>query len=115
MIVLCTSSQTRYIIKNDSLVCYSYQENRDIALLLIKGEKDSCLLNNCNVFTDKLKNDFVKLNKDLTRCDSITSSCIEDNRKLFNANQKYKSKFKTYTIIGLASIGLNIILLISLL
>lgn len=41
-------SQINYKIGNDTIVGYSKEDNRKIAVIFIEGEKDKELLNNCN-------------------------------------------------------------------
>jgi hypothetical protein len=115
MIVLPIISQVKYIINNDSLVCYTNIENRSIALLFIKGEKDSSLLKECNQYTNNLKLSFISLNNEFNHLDTITKKCINDNTNLNKELIKQDSKLKNKNLIIISSISINIVLLLILL
>ena len=112
MIVLPVISQTKYVTKNDTTYCYTANDNRIIALIMLDGERDSSLLIQCNKDYNNLKLDFNNINIEFNKCDTIGKQLIKDNDNLYNLNIKYKHNIKLWEIIGVSSLSLNIILLI---
>lgn len=47
MIPLLSTSQEKYVIGTDTCTCYTPDQNRAIAIVMIEGERDSALLYNC--------------------------------------------------------------------
>ena len=112
MIVSQGISQEKYIIQNKENVCYTLDENREIALIMIKGEKDSALNVSCNKYTKLLEKDFNQLNIQFNKCDSISTQTIKDNEFLNKELIKLKDKHKIYTYILTGSITANVIFLL---
>lgn len=71
MIVFQSISQTNYVINNDTIVGYSKEDNRKIAIIFREGEKDSI---------------------NLINCETINSELITNNKILKNVNKELKSK-----------------------
>lgn len=115
MIVLPTISQKRYTIDSTKYVCYTPIENRSIALVMIKGERDSALYIHCDSDYNKQVNNFISLNKEFNKCDTVLKGCIKDNDNLNVINENLKLKIKKYTYIGIGSLSLNILLILLLL
>lgn len=115
MIVSQAISQEKYIIQNKQLVCYTNDENRDIALIMIQGEKDSALNIACNKYTTSLEKDFNLLNVQFNRCDSISIQAIKDNESLNKEIIRLNNKHKLYNYIITGSIAINVVLLIIIL
>ena len=62
MIVLVGTSQQKYIINTDTLVCYTQDENREIAVTFVEGERDKELFDNCELTVDVLNQKITLLN-----------------------------------------------------
>ena len=97
MIVLPSISQVKYITKTDTLVCYSNTENRTIARLLLYGEEDKLLAENCDSIVSSLNDKIHLLNtkiniydttiKDITTSYNYVSDLAKKSDK---ANRKIK-------------------------
>lgn len=95
MIVSPVTSQVKYIVNSDTLICYTKQENRNIAILFAKGDKyknlhsiDSLILKEQNTLIDdyKLK---VSLN------DIKIGYLTDENRTLYNKVGKLSNENKS--------------------
>ena len=115
MIALPIISQTKYITKNDTLVCYTHQENREIAKIFILEEKEKQL----NVVNDRtihnLKSDFISLDFEFNKCIDNNNLCINQNDSLITSNNNLKDKVQLQKYIIYGSTLLNIILIIIIL
>lgn len=112
MIVLPTSSQVRYIIKDTTYTCYTNKENRNIALLFIDRDNKIELLNECNNYSKQLEYHFNNLTNEVIKCDSIAKKSINENIVLNNTLEKQKRKNKMYSYFLTGSLILNIVFII---
>ena len=110
-------SQTNYKIGNDTIVGYSKEDNRKIAIIFIEGEKDKELLNNCNeaieVYQSKeisykyeilqLKQQTAYLQVDNERYLSEVTRLSDLQKKTYDSKQNWK---KATFISGGTALGL---------
>jgi Cu2+-containing amine oxidase len=121
MTALTVISQTNLKINNDTLTCYTKEENRKIALIMIEGERDKELLNTTNQAID-IKDSIISLqNNRIITLDTIISKqsvilndindnyklIVKENDKLIKTNKKTKNTL-------LVSGGINILLFLIL-
>ena len=116
MIALPISSQKRYIINKDTLVCYTNSENRAIAILLLKGDKAAYNNVQDSIIIKTLQSDKVILqNKVLILTESVelhTSQIRQLNSDLMKVSDKQKYSHRwaviwrnvTITLSGIISI-----------
>ncbi len=102
-------------MQDDTLVCYTNKENRDIAKLFVIGERDAQLLKYSTITINKINTDFINLSNEFNNCTRQYKNLINisDSIQTSNLNLNLKLNRSKYIIGG--SIGLNIILLIILL
>lgn len=110
MTALPAISQTRYTTKTDTLTCYTNEENRTIAIIMLEGERDRALLENCDsmvqVYDDQIKTLKEKDERNSKMLGEVYvnyNACYFDNNELTVSNKKLKRN------IGI-SIGLNVLL-----
>ena len=111
MIVLPLSSQVRYTVSNQDYTCYTPDENRDIAILIIKGERDNKQYSNCDKTLQAVTKEFNDLKTYSRTIDSIADDCVTSYTELqqcYNQVSKERKLFKNI-LIG-SAIG-NILLI----
>jgi len=79
MIVLPSISQKKYIINKDTLVCYTFNENRKLSILLLEGDKNKELVRQDSVL--------INMHKEL----NVTYQTQIGNYKNQNSIYKFKN------------------------
>lgn len=80
MIALQGISQVKYTIDSKCYTCYTSEENRAIAILILKGERDSVMLVNSYKAIEALQAEIVSLN---TKAD-ITYEMAKLNKRTYD-------------------------------
>ena len=97
MIALPSISQTVYHRNDTTYTCYTNEENRLIATLLVKGEKNKELLEIASSTITLLTSKIVVLESKSTIKDLLITKITEDNKTLFNSNTKLNNDVTTLT------------------
>lgn len=122
MLFLTIASQSTYgrklIISKDTVVTYTLEDNRKIAILLKQGEYDAAmcrqlknLVHEQDTLIDNVKHTLYVLQ---LQVDSVKKSFAEleaQNKDLIKDVKKYMRRSSRWTKIGGASIGLNVLLI----
>lgn len=90
MIALPAISQKRYIIGNDTCTCYTNEENRTIAIIMVEGDRDHELLQNRDSLVTILS----------LKCSALESKNNTSTKmidKLVNYNRMYAVKVDSLT------------------
>lgn len=109
------TSQVKYILNKDTFVCYTQQENRDIAVIMLKGERDKSSLTNCTDYVTAIESTFNILNTEVHKADSIAKQLIKDKQEIQDNYNKELKDNKRNKFIMYGSVGLNILLILILL
>lgn len=115
MIALCSTSQVKYIINSDTIIGYTFEENREIATIFLEGEQSKLLLDNCDSIVDVLlKKETILLNKIDVQDKSINTLKEHYNEvsALAKESDKANKKVKRQLTIGKIIITLLTIALI---
>lgn len=92
MIALPVLSQKKYIINNDTLICYTIKENRAIAILLLKGDKASANNISDSLIIKTLEKDKIILSNKLViykeQLDLNTAQIKQLNSELIECKEK---------------------------
>jgi CRISPR/Cas system-associated endonuclease Cas3-HD len=122
MTVFPLISQEKLKIGNDTVVCYTLEENRHIALLILEADKYRDLYDNCtnlNLIKDSImKEDKVvikELNGLVDKQQSLLNDINVNYKDLIVKNQKLDKKYKKTRNVLIGSGVVNILLLILLL
>lgn len=122
MLFLTIASQSTYgrklIISKDTVVTYTLEDNRKIAILLKQGEYDAAmcrqlknLVHEQDTLIDNVKHTLYVLQ---LQVDSVKKSFAEleaQNKDLIKDVKKYMRRSSRWVKIGGASIGLNVLLI----
>ena len=125
MIASQVISQKKYIVNNDTCVCYNKYENRKIAIIFERGEMykelyyaDSIIIKNIKLIQIEQEKQLYDYNLQVIKLKDINTYLKEKNNSLQIDNNKLTVKNKNLTtvstILGGTSI-LSIILIIILL
>ena len=115
MIVLPVISQKKYIINKDTLICYNYNENRKLAILLVEGDKNKELVKQDTILIKQYKDLSVTYQNQIgtyknqnsiykTKNDSLTLKINNDilkAQKLERINTMEKTILGTTTVVGI--------------
>lgn len=123
MIVSQSTSQTNYKIGNDTIVGYSLEDNRKIAIIFLKGEKDSLLLSNCNEVNNTLNSKIETLNSIVKNLniqnikyksdrDKFYNEYIKTSDKLIQCDYERKNWKKGTFISGGTALGLLLLIIL---
>lgn len=115
MIALPATSQIKYTIDNKCYTCYTPDENRAIAILILKGERDSILLVNSYKIIDNLNLEVKALNTkdDVSR--EMVKLLHRDYQKLYAINENLVIKnrrLKCFAITGFSTAGVLLLMLV---
>lgn len=112
---LLATSQVKYIINNDTYVCYTLDENRRIALEFINGDRSKELYDNCSETNRILTKTIVVLkareDSSATVIDHLEKSylnCYTTVDKVEANNHRLKIKFN----ISLGIIGVLLLIIV---
>lgn len=115
-------SQKKLIINKDTLVTYTNDQNRKIAILILGGDSKEELIKNYekeNIILYETINRIENLNMQLVKINVLQNKVNKDitliNERLKIENQEINKKSNLYKKIVGGSISINIILLIILL
>jgi hypothetical protein len=115
MIALQATSQVRLKVDNSIYTCYTDEENRKIAVIMLKGERDSVALSLCNRTAILFRAEVKALNAKADIAEQSVKLCKQSydkvNLELVKANTKIeKMKRNRWIAIGAAGLlGLVVI------
>lgn len=116
MTALPSISQIKYTINKTDYTCYTNYENRRIAELFAKGERDSLLLNTCKLQVINYKNITLTQQTEIDtlkiKIDKLFKDAIESNNKLIKVSEQNSKLKKNNKIFGGIGVGLLIILIL---
>lgn len=109
MIVLQATSQVRLKIDDKIYTCYTDEENRKIAVIMLKGERDSVNLNLCNRTAILFRAEVSALNIKVALAEQSVklykNSYEKTNIELVKANTKIeRMKRRRWVAIGAAGL-----------
>lgn len=113
-IALCSISQVKYIINSDTIIGYTYDENREIATIFVEGEQSKDLLDNCDSVVDVLLNKEAMLTSQITTqantIDALTNHYNKMTALAKEANKANKKAKRQLVISKVLITALTIII-----
>lgn len=94
MTVLSAISQKRYIVENDTIIAFNKYETRQIALMLVEGDKYKELYLNDSILLSKKDTIIANLRHIVTISDSTIQIQYTKLKYLNDENVKYKRALK---------------------